>query len=147
PAGLNLFASWIRLALPLDRTLFLRSRFRWLVTRRQPERLEGRFVGLLVEELTQTGIVGVLLVGRFDRLALFGEVIVGLRNVHRAHVADRLLGRAQHGGAFLHQFLRELNGRSLEPLGWNRIVDHADARGLLAVERLAEAGVIERVAR
>src|SRR5215472_636968 len=62
--------------------LFLRSRFRSLIDRSEPERFERRLVGFLVEELPQAGIVGVLLVGDFDRLALLGEIIVGLRDVH-----------------------------------------------------------------
>ena len=63
------------------------------------------------------------------------------------HVADRLLGGAQHRRAFLHQPFGEIGDRVLELFRRHREIDHADAGGLLAVERIAEAGVIERVAR
>src|SRR5262245_41256326 len=69
--------------------LLLRSHFRSLIIRRQPERLESRFVGFLIEELPQARIVRILLVGDFDRLALFGEIIIGLRHVHRPYMLDR----------------------------------------------------------
>src|SRR5262249_60176968 len=75
-----------------EHVLFLRSRFRSLIDRSEPERFERRLVGFLVEELPQAGIVGVLLVGDFDRLALLGEIIVGLRAVHGPHGANSLLG-------------------------------------------------------
>ena len=96
--------------------LFLRRRFRALVGQHgsKPERLVGGFVGFLVEELPQAGVVGIFLVGNFDRFALLGEVIVGLRDIHRAYMSDGLLGGAQHGGALLHQLLRKLGGRSFE---------------------------------
>src|SRR5260370_39250447 len=74
---------------------FLRCRLRALIGqhRSQPERLESRLVGFLVEELPQAGIVGILAVGDFDRLALFSEIIVGLRDIHGADVPNGLLGR------------------------------------------------------
>ena len=113
----------------------------------EPERLISRLVGLLVQKLPQAGVVGILLVGGLDRLSLDGEVFVGLRDVHRPHVTDALLGRAQYGWALLHQLFCELGDGVLQLLGRHRVVDHADARRLLAVERLAEAGIVERVAR
>src|SRR5262249_59274625 len=64
-----------------EHVLFLHSRFRSLIDGSEPERFERRLVGLLVEELPQAGIVGVLLVGVSDRLALLCEIVVGLRDV------------------------------------------------------------------
>src|SRR5262249_46493191 len=62
--------------------------------RAQLERLERRLVGLLVEGLAQAGGVRVLLVGDLDGLALGGGGVVGLRHVHGAHLAQRVLGGA-----------------------------------------------------
>jgi hypothetical protein len=118
-----------------------------LIGSSQPERLEGWPVGLLIEELPQSGVVGILGIGDLDRLALLGEIVVSLRDIHGAHMPDGLLGRTQHGGALFHQLLRELGGRRFELFVGNCIIDHADAGCLLAVEWLAQAGIVEGVAR
>src|SRR5438034_10108609 len=78
------FYPWIRSPFAAAGPLFLRA----LVGqhRAELERLEGRLVALLVEELPQTGVVGILLVADLDRLAFGGEVVVGLRHVHGSHV-------------------------------------------------------------
>ncbi len=82
-----------------------------------------------------------------DRLPLGGEVVVGLRHVHGAHVAHGVLGGAQHRRALLHQLLGKLGDRVLELLRRHRVIDQPDARRFRAVERLAQAGVVECVAR
>src|ERR1700730_9408677 len=68
---------------PFPRALFLRGRLRALIGQQRPEleRLEGRLVGFLVEELPQAGIVGILLVGDLGLLSLLPEVVIALGDV------------------------------------------------------------------
>ncbi len=125
----------------LRRALFLRALIGQ--QRAQLERLEGRPVRLLVEELPQARIVGVFLVASLDGLALGGEVVVGLGHVHRPDLTDGVLGGAQNRRALLHQPLGQIDHGVLQLLGRDGEVDHADPRGFLAVERIPEAGVVE----
>ena len=97
--------------------------------------------------MAQPGIVGIFRIGSLDGFPFLGKIIVGLRNIHRAHMPDRLLGGAQHCGTFLHQLFRKLNRGRFELVRRNGIIDHADARGLLAVKGLPQARVIKCMAR
>src|SRR6516165_1795220 len=108
---------------------FLGRRTRRLTAGCKPERLKRRPLGLLVEELPQARIVGILGIGDLDCLALLREIVVGLRHIHRAHVPDGLLGRTQHSRALFHELARELDGCCFELFVGNGKIDHSDAGG------------------
>src|SRR5262245_14195941 len=65
------------------------------------EGAEAGAVGLVVEELLHALGAAVLLVDEAQGVALGVEIVGGLRLIHEAHRAQRLLGVAQHCGRLL----------------------------------------------